>query len=102
MLLPAPLLLDREQQLRTVDKVSVDALSARAALGDRAAERRSRAGLGPELREVQRDQPVGPTRRAKDQGAYDPDGLAGPSGVKERWPQAPRQVRLSRKSSGSR
>jgi hypothetical protein len=80
MLLPAPLLLDREQQSRTVDKVSVDALSARAALGDRAAERRSRAGLGPELREVQRDQPVGPTRRAKDQCAHDPDGLAGPSG----------------------
>jgi hypothetical protein len=79
---PAPLLLNRQKQMRTVDEVTVNALTAHTALGNRAAERGSRTGLGPELREVQRDQPVGPTRRAKDQGTHDPDGLAGPSGEK--------------------
>jgi hypothetical protein len=75
---PAPLVLNRETRLRTVDHTSVDALTARTALGNGAAERGSQTGFGPELREVQRDQSVGPTRRAKDQCAHDPDGLADP------------------------
>jgi hypothetical protein len=101
LLLLDRLVVTRDDEVRTVDQVSEHALTAPGAFSDRAAERGSRAGLGPELREIQRDQSVGPTRRAKDQCAHDPDGL---SRLWVRTPAVPddlRHVRVSRKSSGS-
>jgi hypothetical protein len=59
--------------------MSEHAFPTRAALGDRAAECDLWTALRPDLREVQRNQPVGSTRGAKDQGAHDGHYMPGPS-----------------------